>query len=139
MGRKRIYKSDAERGRAWKENNRKRVRDYGKAYYRLHRERCLQKNRKWNRDNYEYALAYSAIRYSRTHQVNSTAQICFETGKLLLKGFSDKEIAKKLRVKLRTVKSHIKRLCIEFKVERKALQRVRLAVKLYEYPIFRGE
>ena len=65
--------------------------------------------------------------------------LCFDTGCLLLKGWRVSEIASALQIPERTVKSYLWRLCKEYKVARDGLRYIKLAVKLYEYPLFRGE
>lgn len=57
-------------------------------------------------------------------------------GRYLCEGKTDKMISQDLGIKTRTVKKHIGSLCKEFGIPQRFYQRIPLAVKLYQYPIF---
>ena len=156
---KRNRKKRKQQRQVWLANNREQRLKYGREYYQRNRERCLQKSRKWNQEHYEYCLAnfhrWYYSRGSRSYRRQSELQdyfrnvtfananeACFEAARLLLRGYSDSEIAKAMKVANRTVKSFIRRLCDEYDVH-DGIKRVKLAVRLYQYPIFhpifRGE
>lgn len=67
------------------------------------------------------------------------AERAFMVGRALVDGKPDHLIAKELNMAKRTVKKHVKRLCDEFGVGQRFYRRIPLAVKLYEYPIFRED
>ena len=66
----------------------------------------------------------------------NAAALAFEAGRLLLEGLSDAEIATRLKISKSSAKKHINRLFREFRIPRRGIQRIVLAVKLSQYPIF---
>jgi len=60
---------------------------------------------------------------------------CLQVAKLLHCGLSNKEIAAQLQISIWTVKGATHRLCDEFGITG-GMKRVKLVVKLNQYPIF---
>ena len=60
----------------------------------------------------------------------------FEVGRQLCRGLGNPEIAKRLKMPESSVKKAIMRLCSEFDIPQRGCQRIVLAVKLSQYPIF---
>ena len=50
----------------------------------------------------------------------------------LLRGWTNPEIAKKMRVELRTVKQYVNKLGIKFDIDRNRIPRIQIAIKAHE-------
>lgn len=81
------------------------------------------------------AITVRRLRKAVTQPAFCSPANSFEVGRMLLRGYSNREIAKRLGVTERVVKAGMARLFHEFGVS-SGIKRVQLAVKLAQYPIF---